>query len=175
MLDYLPLMDLKSMKISPVDISARAKIDLRSGDTIRVWQKIKEKDKFRLQAFEGLVLARKHGREAGATFTVRKVIDGIGVERIFPLYSPVIDKIEILEDGQIQIRQATKVYKDGVEITKTYWRTVIAPDQDLSKITITPNTTQADTDKVKAVANVVWTDKVKSNYIATKAAQQKSK
>jgi len=82
-----------------------------------------------------------------------------------PVYTEqkVIDKIEILEDGQIQLRLATKIYKDGVEITKTYWRTVIAPDQDLSKIAIS-DATQEDIDKVKAVANVVWTDKVKKAY-----------
>ena len=74
----------------------RNKIAFSSGDTVRVWQKIQEKDKIRLQAFEGLVIARKHGKESGATFTVRKVIDGVGVERIFPLYSPTIDKIEII-------------------------------------------------------------------------------
>lgn len=89
-------------KFSPVDIEARKKLDLRPGDTIRVWQKIKEGDKVRSQAFEGLVLARKHGKEAGATFTVRKVSDGIGVERIFPLYSPVIEKIEILRRGKVR-------------------------------------------------------------------------
>ena len=66
-----------------------------SGDTIRVTSKIKDKDKFRLQAFEGIVLARKHGTGPSATFTVRKVSNGVGVERIFPLYSPMIDKVEI--------------------------------------------------------------------------------
>ncbi|KKT79062.1 MAG: 50S ribosomal protein L19 [Candidatus Giovannonibacteria bacterium GW2011_GWB1_45_9b] len=89
-------------KFSPIDIEARRKLDLHAGDAVRVWQKIKEGDKTRLQAFEGLVLARKHGMEAGATFTVRKVSDGIGVERIFPLYSPVIEKIEILRRGNIR-------------------------------------------------------------------------
>lgn len=72
-------------------------IDFSSGDTVRVWVKIPEKGKFRLQAFEGLVLARKHGNEIGGTFTVRKVASGVGVERIFPLFSPMIDSIEIVK------------------------------------------------------------------------------
>ncbi len=81
--------------LSPVDMEVRKNLDFRAGDTIRVWQKVKEGGKVRLQAFEGLVLGRKHGLEAGSTFTVRKVTSGVGVERIFPLYSPDIDKIEI--------------------------------------------------------------------------------
>ncbi len=89
--------------ISPVNVEHRKKLDIRPGDTIRVWQKIEEeKGKSRLQAFEGLVLARKHGREAGGTFTVRKVIDGVGVERIFPLYSPVIDEIEMVRRSKVR-------------------------------------------------------------------------
>jgi large subunit ribosomal protein L19 len=88
--------------ISTVNIEERKAMDLRSGDTIRVWQKVKERDKIRLQAFEGLVLARKHGTEAGATFTVRKVVDGVGVERIFPLYSSMIDKVEILRRSKVR-------------------------------------------------------------------------
>src|SRR6266404_8549786 len=84
------------LKFRRVDIEARKKLDFKAGDTINVWSKIpEEKGKFRLQAFEGIVLARKHGKEAGATFTVRKVASGVGVERIFPLYSPMIGKIEI--------------------------------------------------------------------------------
>lgn len=89
--------------ITPANIEHRKKIDIRPGDTVRVWQKIEEdKGKFRLQAFEGLVLTRKHGREAGATFTVRKVIDGVGVERIFPLYSPMIDEIEMVRRAKVR-------------------------------------------------------------------------
>lgn len=95
-------MDAKNITISPVNIEERKKLDLRAGDTIRVWQKIKEKGKFRLQAFEGLVLARKHGSEAGATFTVRKVMDGVGVEKIFPLYSPMIDKVELVRRSKVR-------------------------------------------------------------------------
>jgi len=90
--------DVSKIKFSPIDIDARKKIDFRAGDTVRVWSKIpEEKGKFRLQAFEGTVLARKHGTEPGATFTVRRVASGVGVERIFPLYSPMLDKIEIVK------------------------------------------------------------------------------
>jgi large subunit ribosomal protein L19 len=95
-------MELKNIKISPVDIEARKSLDMRPGDTVRVWQKIQEGDKTRLQAFEGMILAIKHGKEAGGTFTVRKVIDEVGVERIFPLYSPVIDSIEVLKRAKVR-------------------------------------------------------------------------
>jgi large subunit ribosomal protein L19 len=87
---------------SPVKIIDRKNLDIRSGDTIRVWQKIVEKGKTRLQAFEGLVIAVKHGKEAGATFTVRKVASGVGVEKIFPLYSPMIDSIETLKRSKVR-------------------------------------------------------------------------
>ncbi len=103
MLVSTPVMDiLEKIKISPVNIKERKEIDIKSGDTVRVWQKIQEKGKTRLQAFEGLVLARKHGVEAGATFTVRRVSSGVGVEKIFPLYSPMIDKIEIIKRSRVR-------------------------------------------------------------------------
>ena len=91
-----------TVKVSPVDMEARKNLDIRPGDTVRVWQKIDEKGKIRLQAFEGLVLARKHGREAGGTFTVRRVASGVGVERIFPLYTPMIDKVEIVKRSRVR-------------------------------------------------------------------------
>lgn len=72
------------------------------GDTVKIYQKIKEKDKERIQPFEGLVLARKHGKEIGATITVRKVVAGIGVEKIIPLNSPLVDKIEILKKSKVR-------------------------------------------------------------------------
>jgi large subunit ribosomal protein L19 len=88
--------------ISPVNIESRKNLDLRAGDTVRVSQKIQEKGKTRLQVFEGLVLARKHGTEAGATFTVRRSTGGYGVEKIFPLYSPMIEKIEIVKRSKVR-------------------------------------------------------------------------
>lgn len=83
-------------------IATRKGLDVRAGDTVKVWQKIEEKGKTRLQAFEGLVLARKHGTEAGATFTVRRVSSGIGVEKVFPLYSPMIDRIEVIKRARVR-------------------------------------------------------------------------
>ncbi len=83
-------------------------LDIRPGTTVRVYQRIQEKGKTRLQVFEGMVIARKHHTEPGATFTVRKVASGIGMERIFPLYSPMIEKIEIVKRSKV--RQAKLYY-----------------------------------------------------------------
>ena len=85
-----------AVKTSPINMEERQALLLRSGDTVRVWQKIEEKGKTRRQAFEGLVLAVKHGTEPGAMFTVRRVASGVGVEKIFPLYSPAIESVEVL-------------------------------------------------------------------------------
>ena len=93
------------LTLSPVHLDSRRKLEFRTGDIVRVWVKVledAEKKKYRLQAFEGLVIARKHGKEAGATFTVRKVASGVGVERIFPLYSPMMDKIELVKRSTVR-------------------------------------------------------------------------
>lgn len=118
---------MSKIKFSPVDVSARKKLDFKSGDTVRVWSRIAEEKagtkkgekstiKFRLQAFEGIVLARKHGTENGATFTVRRIASGVGVERIFPLFSPNIDKIEITKKSSARRSKLyyirTKAVKD---------------------------------------------------------------
>lgn len=87
---------------TPVKTEERTKLGIRPGDTVRVHQKVIEKGKTRLQVFEGLVLAVKHGTEAGATFTVRATMSGIGVEKIFPLYTPIIDKIEIVRRSKVR-------------------------------------------------------------------------
>lgn len=75
--------------------------EFKAGDTVRVYVRVKEGDKERIQVFQGVVIARKHGgiRE---TITVRKVSSGIGVERIFPLHSPVIEKIEVVQEGKVR-------------------------------------------------------------------------
>jgi large subunit ribosomal protein L19 len=88
--------------ITPVNTQERAKLGIRPGDTVRVHQKIVEKGKTRTQVFEGLVIAVKHGLEAGATFTVRATMSGVGVERIFPLYAPFIEKIEITRRSKVR-------------------------------------------------------------------------
>jgi large subunit ribosomal protein L19 len=75
--------------------------DFKAGDTIKVHARIKEGDKERIQVFQGAVIRRRKGT-TGATFTVRKVSYGIGVERIFPLHSPSIDKIEIVSRGKVR-------------------------------------------------------------------------
>ena len=108
---------INTIKFSPVDIEERKKLSFKAGDTVSVWSKIlDEKGKFRTQAFEGIVLARKHGTESGATFTVRKVASGVGVERIFPIYSPMIDKIEITKKSRARRSKLyyvrTKAVKD---------------------------------------------------------------
>jgi large subunit ribosomal protein L19 len=93
---------IAGVTISSVNMGDRKNLGIRAGDTVRVHQKIEDKGKFRVQIFEGLVLGRKHGSEAGASFTVRKVVDGIGVEKIFPLYSPLIDKVEIVRRSTVR-------------------------------------------------------------------------
>jgi large subunit ribosomal protein L19 len=75
--------------------------DFKAGDTVRVHARIKEGEKERIQIFQGVVLRKRKGR-TGATFTVRKVSYGIGVERIFPLHSPNIDKVEIVSRGKVR-------------------------------------------------------------------------
>ena len=85
--------------------------EFKAGDTINVHVKIKEGNKERIQQFQGTVLQRRHINSTGETFTVRKVSNGVGVERIFPILSPNIDKIELVRRGQV--RRARLYYLRG--------------------------------------------------------------
>lgn len=109
------IMATTATQFLPKDVANRKDLDVRTGDTIRVSVKIEEKGKTRIQMFEGLVIARKHGAEAGGTITVRKVSHGVGVERIFPLYSPSIEKIEVIR--RTSVRRA-KLYFIREKVTR---------------------------------------------------------
>lgn len=91
--------------------------NLKPGMTVRVYQRIKETNskgekKERIQYFEGMIIARKHGKEIGSTITVRKVSGGIGVEKVFPLNLPTIDKVEIKKIAKVK-RAKLNFLKDG--------------------------------------------------------------
>lgn len=95
---------------SKLDIFNKSQIkkeapDIRPGDVVRVFLKLPEKTKRgaqKTQIFEGLIIARKHGKGPSATFTVRKIFDGIGVERIFPIHCPSITKIEVVKRSKVR-------------------------------------------------------------------------
>ena len=76
--------------------------DIKAGDMVKIYQKVKFGNQERIQMFEGIVLAKKHGKGVPATITVRKEISGVGVEKIFPLHSPTIEKIEIVKRGKVR-------------------------------------------------------------------------
>ena len=95
--------------------------DIRPGMTVKVHQKIKEGNKTRVQIFEGIVIARKHGSEPSATITVRKISNGVGVERIFPLYLPTIEKFEIVKTSKV--RRAKLYYLRGKTARETRKKT----------------------------------------------------
>lgn len=140
-----------AITISPVDMAARQKLGLRSGDTVRVWQKIKEGDKTRLQAFEGLVLSRKHGDEPGATFTVRKVVDGVGVERIFPLYTPTIDEIEIVRKSKVRRAKLYFVREKAAKEIRRQMRNLRSEKPERTDVVKAPKA-EAEAKTEKAVA-----------------------
>lgn len=128
-----------AITLSTIDKNTRKNLDLRTGDTVKVHQKIQEKNKTRIQIFEGMILARKHGTEAGATLTVRRSANGYGVEKIFPLYSPMIDKIELVKRSKVRRAKLYYIRDKAVkEINKRLKMQMVradkivpAPDNDL--------------------------------------------
>lgn len=85
------------------------KIDFVPGDTVRVFEKVKEGDKSRLQAFEGVVLGIK-GRDENKTFMVRKMVGDVGVEKIWPVLSPNVGKVEVKRHSKTRLRRAKLYY-----------------------------------------------------------------
>ena len=119
-------------KLTSVNVEERKKLDFSAGDTVRVWSKVlDEKGKIRLQAFEGIVLARKHGTEIGATFTVRRIASGVGVERIFPMYSPSIDKVEVTKKSRARKSKLYYVRAKAVKDVRRKLRSSISPDEEV--------------------------------------------
>jgi large subunit ribosomal protein L19 len=127
-------MEITKAQFTPVEQEARKNLDFKAGDTVRVWSKILEKGKVRLQAFEGLVLSRKHGTEAGATFTVRKVSLSVGVERIFPLYSPNIDKIEVLRKSKTRRNKLYYIRTKAVKEVKKRLKSITISKKDAEEV-----------------------------------------
>ena len=99
--------NIKNDKKSKIKPEKNTILKLKPGMTVRVYQKIKElnikgEEKERVQYFEDMIIAKKHGREAGGTITVRKISRGVGVEKIFPLNLPTIEKIEIKKQARVR-------------------------------------------------------------------------
>jgi large subunit ribosomal protein L19 len=92
-MDFVKLIEQREIKGTPPAF--------RVGDSVKVHVKVKEGEKDRIQVFQGMVIAMKGGG-TGGTFTVRKISDGVGVERIFPLHSPIINKVEVMRRGRVR-------------------------------------------------------------------------
>lgn len=144
---------LDPKKISPVPVEERKALAIRAGDVVRVHQKIQEKGKTRIQIFEGLVLARKHGTEAGATFTVRAVLSGVGVEKVFPLYSPMIDKIEIMRRSKVRRAKLYYIRDKVAREQRRQLRKLIAVNSPASTKSAVPEADELVEGEVKADAS----------------------
>jgi len=158
---------LAGVVTSPVQMDDRKALGIKPGDTVRVHQKIVDKGKTRLQVFEGIVLARKHGDEPGATFTVRKVSQGIGVEKIFPLYTPLIEKIEIVK--RAKVRRA-KLYYIREKVAREIKR-------QMRRMSLVSFATESETDatsRIEAEANAVAEANAKAEADALKAEEVKA-
>jgi large subunit ribosomal protein L19 len=131
-----------AIAFTPADTDARKELDFTSGDTVRVWSKIEDKGKFRLQAFEGLVLARKHGTTPSATFTVRKISNSVGVERIYPLYSPMIDKIEITKRAKTRRSKLYYIRDKAAKEIRRKMKTIVTIGKGAKKLEIPETVTE---------------------------------
>ncbi len=131
--------------MSPVAMADRKNWAISPGATVRVHLKIEEKGKIRIQVFEGLVLGVKGGKGNGAMFTVRKMASGVGMEKIFPLYSPAIDKVEIVRQSEVRraklyfIRnKVTREARRKMRHTKTGTTVPMQEEEVIAEATETP-------------------------------------
>jgi large subunit ribosomal protein L19 len=92
-MDWVKMVEARELKEKAPEFSV--------GDTVKVHVKVREGEKERIQVFEGIVISRRGGG-VNASFTVRKISDGVGVERIFPLHSPILDKVEVSREGRVR-------------------------------------------------------------------------
>ena len=112
--------------------------EIRPGMTVRVHQKIKDGNKTRAQVFEGMVIARKHGIGPNATITVRKVFNDIGVERIFPLHLPTIEKFEVVRTSKV--RRAKLYYLRTKSAKETRRKVRVIETKPAETITVSAET-----------------------------------
>ena len=94
-------------------IDEATNVKIKPGAVVRVHERVKEGDKERVSQFEGIVLARKHGNEAGASFTVRATVAGVGVEKVYPIHSPMIQKVEVKSSPK-KVHRAKLYYIRGL-------------------------------------------------------------
>jgi len=118
-------------ELKNIGISKKKIPEIKPGDTVRVYQKIKEGDKERVQAFEGLVIAVGAGVGTNATITVRKIVEGVGVEKVIPLYSTMIEKIEVKKRSKV--RRAKLYYMRGRTGKSARLKETLVSDKDLDK------------------------------------------
>ena len=138
-------METTTIQMSPVAMAERKNLALKPGATVRVHTKIEEKGKTRIQVYEGLVLSVKGGTGNGAMFTVRKTASGVGMEKIFPLYSPAIDKIEVVRQSEVRraklffIREkVTREVRRKMRHTKTGVTVPAQEEEVVSEVSETP-------------------------------------
>jgi large subunit ribosomal protein L19 len=152
--------------------------DLRPGDTVKVHQKIKEGGKERIQIFEGIIIAKKHGKGISATITVRKVVDGVGVERVFPIHSPSVEKMEIIRSAKV--RRSKLYYLRTAKGKKARLKkkdfTVAIADKPAEMQAVEPADEEGSSEVIEAKempAEVVETPKTDSPVETPKESEQK--
>ena len=110
--------------------------EIRPGYTIQVHQRIEEKGKERIQIFEGVIIAKKHGGGISGTITVRKVASGVGVERIFPIHSPNITKIEVIKKGKVRrakLYYLRKIQGKKAKLREEEYVATVEPEEKLKE------------------------------------------